>query len=193
MTLIAITGGIGSGKSVVCSVLRACGYLVYDCDLRARAIMDNTPEIWDALCEQIHPEAVVESKINRPLISSVVFADENKLQALNSIVHSAVERDLREWCVDNSERDLLFVETAILYESGLNRMVDAVWEVTAPEYVRIERVMRRNNVSADAVKARIDAQNRPIPADAVIPPTVTIRNDGRTPILPRIEELLSTL
>ena len=191
MTLVAVTGGIGSGKSVVCSVLRACGFLVYDCDSRAKAIMDSEAGIWNALCSHIHPNAVVNGKVDRPLISSVVFADPDKLARLNSIVHGAVERDLKCWCERHSDHELLFVETAILYQSDLNRIVDEVWEVTAPEYIRIERVMNRNGLSREAVVARIEAQNYGIPADAIRPPTFTIVNDNHAPILPAIEKLLA--
>lgn len=186
--LIAITGGIGSGKSVVCNILKACGFKVYNCDDEARRIMDSDSEIWAKLCRDIHPDAVRAGVIDRPLISSVVFSDGEKLKALNAIVHRAVEADLRLWVDAHSGEKVLFVETAILYQSGLDRLVDADWQVVAPEEVRIERVMKRNGLSREAVRARIASQTIPPPENPV--PTDEIINDNLTPILPQIEALL---
>lgn len=189
--LIAVTGGIGSGKSVVCNILKASGYSVYNCDDEARRIMDTYPLIWDQLCTRIHPDAVRGGVVDRPLISSIVFNDTEKLSALNAIVHKAVEDDLKLWCTSNGNSSVLFVETAILYQSGLNRMVEANWEVTAPEELRISRVMQRNNLSREAVIARIKAQKYTAPDHPV--PTSLIINDNITPLLPQIETLLQNL
>ena len=127
-TLTAITGGIGSGKSVVSRVLRILGYPVYDCDSAAKSLMDADEEIKRRLIDEIDSLAVVDGVIDRRRIAEVVFADAEKLAALNAIVHAAVREDIASW-VFSQDSDRLFVETAILYESGLNRMVDAEWRV----------------------------------------------------------------
>ena len=186
--LTAITGGIGAGKSVVSAILTAMGYPVYDCDSRAKALMDADTEIHVALCRLIHPRCVIDGVIDRPLISSIVFADAAKLQQLNGIVHAAVRADLAEWRIANASAPRLFVETAILTESALHTIVDDVWEVVAPQQLRISRVMARNNIPAEAVKARIAAQ-RPLPAD--LPNLIhQLHNDNLHPLLPQIEALL---
>lgn len=190
--LIAITGGIGSGKSVVSQILRTLGYPVYDCDREARIIMDRDCDIHRRLCHDIHPLAVVEGVIDRPLISSVVFNDSDALARLNAIVHSAVTDNLLAWSRTLAEAGhaIQFVETAIPVQSGLYKLVDALWQVTAPVGLRIARVQRRNGLTAAQVQARIDAQKAES-LDTI--PHVDIPNDTDTPLLPRIHSLLDSL
>lgn len=190
--LIAITGGIGSGKSVVCRILRILGYPVYDCDSRAKALMDADEAIKKRLVKEIDELAVVDGIIDRKLIASVVFADSTKLAALNSIVHSAVKEDIALW-VAAQETDLTFVETAILYESGLNLMVDAEWRVESPLELRIEHTMKRSGLSREEVKSRIAAQKTEAPDSAPPLRLFTISNDEIHALLPQIEELTGTI
>lgn len=180
--IIAITGGIGSGKSVVSRVVASMGFPVYDCDSRARRLQDSDPQMRRRIAEEITPEALnPDGSLNRAALGRCVFADPDKLLRLNQIVHGAVAADLRAE-IARSKSPLFFVETAILYESGFDSMVDAIWEVSAPEELRISRVMARNGLSAAEVKARIDAQ-RPSGAN---PSHYLIINDGETPVLPQI-------
>lgn len=187
-SLIAVTGGIGSGKSVVCNVLRALGYPVYDCDSRAKALMDADQEIKRRIAAEISPSAIdADGRIDRKILSTIVFNDTDKLNTLNAIVHSAVRADLRAW-KENLKCDLCFVETAILYQSGLDREVEAVWEVTAPVDLRIARVQKRNGLSADEVHARIASQS--FTPHTPHPLTYPIINDGRTSLLQQIDAFL---
>jgi len=186
--LVAVTGGIGSGKSVVCRILAASGYEVYDCDSRAKWLMDNSAEIKCGLCRAIHPEVVKGGCIDRQLLSSIVFSDKDKLQALNSIVHGAVLADIALWANAHADAGVMFVETAILYQSGLDRMVDEVWEVTAPEQVRVERVMKRNGMSEADVRARIRSQS--FVPERRHSRAMRIFNDGRESLLLQIDALL---
>lgn len=188
--LIAITGGIGAGKSVVSRILRCMGYNVIDSDSLARELMDNDNSIKEALNSRIAPDVVVNGIINRQRLASIVFSDTDKLATLNAIVHASV-RDTLAKIVQNSSDTVLFVETAILYQSHLNRQVDAEWRVDAPEEIRITRVMQRNAISAEQVKARIEAQRFTPDNSEPIPPITTIINDNSTPILPQILKALS--
>ena len=124
-TIIAITGGIGSGKSIVSRVLRAHSYTVYDCDSEAKRLMDIDTDIHDKLNKLIHPQAVVDRRINRPLIAEIVFSSDEKLSLLNSIVHHAVIEDLRRINVGELPHNILFIETAILYQSHIDEMASA--------------------------------------------------------------------
>lgn len=190
--LIAITGGIGSGKSVVSQILRILDYPVYDCDTQARIIMDNDLDIHHNLCRHIHPNAVVGGIVDRPLISSIVFNDADALDRLNNIVHGAVKAHLMAWseaCVQ-AGHNIRFVETAIPIQSGLYRQVDAIWQVTASARLRIDRVQRRNNLTISQVEDRINAQKSEN-LDAI--PHQDIPNDTDTPLLPRIHYLLDSL
>lgn len=186
--LIAITGGIGSGKSIISDILRAMGHKVYDCDTRAKALMDTDESIKNDLIDLISIDAVRNDRtIDRKLLSEIVFNDPDALSRLNSIVHKAVRADLRRWR-DTSSDKTVWVETAILYASRLDREVDEVWEVTAPSELRVQRVMKRNSMSRKQVLARISSQSTT--AAQLHPLTKAIVNDGVEPVLPQILSLL---
>lgn len=184
--VIAITGGIGSGKSVVSRVLQAMGWPVYDCDSRARILQDSDPEMRRRIAREVLPDSLnPDGSLNRAALGRCVFSNPDKLLRLNHIVHGAVADDLRTE-IRRCRRHLFFVETAILYESGFDKMVDAVWEVSAPEQLKISRVMARSGLTAEEVRARIASQSSP-----KNPSHFIIINDGETPVLPQILDELT--
>lgn len=145
---VGIAGGIGAGKSIVSRMLSVMGYPVYDTDARARAIMDFSDDIKAFLCREIHPDAVDAcGAIDRRLVGEVVFACDEKRLKLNGAVHDAVREDLRKWVISHAGSDVVFVECAIMCESGIAEMVDAIWVVEAPEALRVDRICRRNGSS----------------------------------------------
>lgn len=191
--LIAITGGIGSGKSAVCRCLSAWGLKVYDCDSRARRLMDSDPAIHRRLCEEISPDTVKNGIIDRPRLAEIVFSDPSKLARLNAITHRRVTEDLRRWRETNSSSSpVLFVETAILLESRLHDEVDQIWLVDAPEETRLARACLRDSATPDQIMARMRRQRRVRHEDVSVP-LHTIDNSGNTPLLPRLTELLADL
>lgn len=186
-SLTLIAGGIGCGKSVVSAILRAKGFEVYDSDSKAKEIMDSDNGLQRRLCEDIHALAVKDGIVDRKLISEIVFNDAAALARLNSIVHAAVIRDLSEWQAAHGGAGRLFVECAIPRSSGLVDLVDAVWEVVAPEEVRIARVEKRNGLSREHVLARMAAQESEDLSSYAVEQIV---NDNVAPILPQINHLL---
>lgn len=184
--VIAITGGIGSGKSVVSQVLRAMGYLVYDCDVEAKRIMNDCKEIPQAIIKAFGEDLIIAGEIDKSKLAEIVFNDKDKLRVLNGIVHPFVKIDFGNWVASHYKEDIVFVETAILYESDLASQVDGVWEVVAPEDVRIERVMNRSHISLESVKARINSQSEEFAGRKHI----IINNDGNNAILPQINKLI---
>ncbi|MFG6384991.1 MAG: dephospho-CoA kinase [Muribaculaceae bacterium] len=187
--LIAICGGIGSGKSVVSEILRSLGYEVYDCDSRAKQIMDSDLYIHERLCAEIHPESVVDGVIDRKLISEVVFGNPEALARLNDIVHRAVKADIERWAYEHAtDNAVKFVETAIPVSSGMVSMVNDIWEVTAPYNVRIERVKKRNGMSEAQIVARMKSQEVES-LDSI--PHQRIINSPDCAILPQIHCLLN--
>ena len=182
--VIAISGGIGSGKSVVSKMLIALGYNVYDCDARAKKLMDAEEGIKDAISEKISKDVIVNSNIDRLKLSQIVFNDNSKLQMLNSIVHGAVKDDLRQW-INNAKTDVVFVETAILYQSKLDEIVDEVWDVFAPKEIRILRVQKRNNMTREQVMARMKSQEYDINIKPRLKTSLII-NDDKTAVLPQL-------
>ena len=143
---IALTGGIGAGKSVVARLLRTMGYAVFDCDIEARMLMDGDDDIKARIGAEIAADAIDDQgAIDRARLSEIVFSDAEKLASLNAVVHGAVKERLARWCERQDKRPV-FVETAILYQSGLNRMVDAEWSVEAPVEIRVAREIGRAHV-----------------------------------------------
>ena len=184
--LIAITGGIGCGKSIVSQILKEFGFQVYNCDCNAKYLMDNSPTIKDCLKSTFGNDIIIDGTINRVKLANIVFNNKEKLVKLNNIVHSSVKEDLISWKLENSHNKLLFIETAILYQSGLDSIVDEVWEVNAPLEIRIERVMKRNNISRQDVLSRIESQKYEILAQA----DYIITNDDKVAILPQLVTIL---
>lgn len=188
--LIAITGGIGSGKSVVAKVLRNMGHQVYDCDLEAKRLMHSSQIIKEQLIARFGEDIyLADGSINKPLLSTIIFNNADALSAVNAIVHPVVKDDLFKWHHSNSATHS-FVETAILIEAGMQTMVDEVWNVTAPVETRIARVIRRNSTTRDKVLERINSQSTSLSEVAV--PVKTIVNDGTTAILPQVISLLTS-
>ncbi len=186
MRIIAISGGIGSGKSVVSRMVSVMGWRVYDCDSRARRLMDTSDEIKRRIASEISDSCITQdNEIDRQCLSGLVFNDAMALDVLNKIVHGAVREDFRDWCHRHADDGMLFVETAILYQSGMDSMVDEVWEVSASESVRIARVMMRNNLSEAEVKARIASQAAFTPTHRH-PRIIVIDNDGEVALLPQV-------
>ena len=192
--LTAIAGGIGSGKSVVSKCLRIMGYEVYDTDTEAKRIMDTSRGIKRAIAVEICREAITDTgDIDRRRLARAVFADSKLLGRLNVLVHRAVVDDIKMWYDTRSEAGIpLFVETALLYQSRIDTMVDCVWLVDAPVETRVGRIVGRGGISDTEARSRIDAQERYRP-DRRHAMTRLIVNDGRTALLPRIGELLSEL
>lgn len=184
--LIAITGGIGSGKSVVSRFLKIMGYAVYDTDTQARRLMNQSADVKARLVTCFGPEIYHNGLLNAHRLSQIVFGNNEALSCLNGIVHPAVRCDLRQWAGRCQSR-YAFVETALLYESRLCDIVDSIWKVTAPLTTRVQRVMARNGLTEAEVLARIEAQAA---EDRVNEKTHIIVNDGIEALLPQVMRLL---
>lgn len=192
MKLIAISGGIGSGKSVIARIVQVMGYHVYDCDSRAKALMTESEEVRSQLIETFGKAIYLkDGSLNRQHLSAVAFADPQALCRLNGIVHPATANDMRLWSDKRAALgdQVAFVETALLRTAGIDRMVDDVWHVTAPAAVRIERVQARSGLTAQQVQERMDAQRE---EERVTPGEQVIINDNDTALIPQVVKLLSS-
>lgn len=186
--LIAITGGIGSGKSVVSRILKVMGYAVYDTDTQARRLMNQSADVKARLVTCFGPEIYhnYNGLLYAHRLSQIVFGNNEALSCLNGIVHPAVRCDLQQWA-GRCQSQYAFVETALLYESRLCDIVDSIWKVTAPLTTRVQRVMARNGLTEAEVLARIEAQAA---EDRVNEKTHIIVNDGIEALLPQVMRLL---
>ena len=180
--IIGITGGIGSGKSTVARGLRAMGYMVYDTDYEAKRLitedMHVRQEIEDLLGKDVYKDGVYQTK----LVAQRVFSDPALLSQLNKIVHPAVKADILRWQAahDKEGKQLLFVDCAILYQAGFDKLCAHVVAITAPEEIRIQRTMVRDHTSMDKVLARMRAQDT---SNALQHAELVVNNDGKTEIM----------
>lgn len=187
-TIIAITGGIGAGKSVVSSILRNMGYSVYDCDSRAKELMNTSTLIKEKLTSRFGNDIYLsDSVLNKEKLGSIIFNSHEDLKYVNGVVHPVVKDDMLEWNEEQCQHPA-FVETAILKESGLDKIVDEVWVVTAPLETRVQRVMKRNAITREKVIERINSQIGGYESDEL--PVRIILNDGCSALLPQVDKFL---
>lgn len=155
--VVGITGGIGSGKSTVSSIIKVLGYSVYNSDSRSHELVNSDSRIVWSIKNMFGDELYQRGVLDRKALAAIVFKDRSKLKALNEVIHPAVSDDFIAW-KHAQQSKLLFKEAAILFESGAYRMVDSIILVKAPELIRIDRVMRRDGVEESLVKERISNQ-----------------------------------
>lgn len=154
---VALTGGIGSGKSVVARMFEDLGVPLYYADQRAKQLMTDSAELRQELKDLFGEQAFQGDTLNRGYIASVVFGDPAKLQALNALVHPRVERDYKHWLAEQAA-PYVVQEIPLLFENQKQSHYDVVITVTAPEEIRIKRVMRRDQVTREQVIQRMKSQ-----------------------------------
>ena len=196
--IIGITGGIGSGKSVIARQLRKMGYSVYDTDSEAKRIIVEDATVREQMTALFGEEVYKDDVYQTSFVAQQVFADKNLLAKLNAIVHPAVKADiiskfrslgvLSEPLKRNS--GLFFIECAILFQAGFDVLCDKVVAVTAPEDIRLERVIARDHSDMNKVRARMRAQEAEKDLQRA---DIVINNDGTTPIPTLCEKIILQL
>lgn len=141
---IGITGGIGSGKSLVSRIFSCLGVPVYDADSRAKYVMTTDGILIDQIKKEFGELSYHNNELNRSYISELVFKDKKKLEVLNRLVHPRVREDYKNWVIRQA-RPYVLKEAALLFEAQSNEMLDKVIVVSAPEELRINRVLERDN------------------------------------------------
>lgn len=157
MYKVGITGGIGSGKSTVCELLKGYGVAVYDSDSRAKELMNSDEDIRQQLVATFGEECYNAEGLNRAFLAGKVFGNEEALQQLNAIVHPAVRADFRQWAEMQSSAYVV-LESAILFDAGFESEVDATLAVLAPMPERVKRTMARDGSDKESVMRRIEHQ-----------------------------------
>lgn len=199
--IIGITGGIGSGKSVIARQLRKMGYSVYDTDSEAKRIIVEDATVREQMTALFGEEVYKDGVYQTSFVAQQVFADKNLLAKLNAIVHPAVKADIiskfRSLGVTsepsapseplNNDSGLFFIECAILFQAGFDVLCDKVVAVTAPEDIRLERVITRDHSDMNKVRARMRAQEAEKDLQRA---DIVINNDGQVAIRTLCEEIL---
>ncbi|MBD79480.1 MAG: dephospho-CoA kinase [Crocinitomicaceae bacterium] len=191
MLQVGVTGGIGSGKSLVCRIFQSMGVPIYEADARARELTNCDPEIRRNITEVFGVHSYTQDGLNRQLMAQEVFNNQEKLDRLNGIIHPVVGKDYKDWCHLHATNKVVIKEAAILFESGSYKSCDKVILVNAPESIRLSRVVERDGVSEEEVKQRManqwSSEKKMELADFLI------MNDGSQALIPQVIKVYKTL
>lgn len=159
MISIAITGGIGSGKSYVSNLLEERGIPIYNADNESKRLTVSDKEIRKGLVALVGEQVYFDDgTLNKSLLASYLFASTEHATQINAIIHPQVKADFRRWLEEHADCEIVGLESAILYESGFDDVVDAIVAVYAPESLRLERAMKRDGATEAQIRARMSAQ-----------------------------------
>ncbi|MEP7238163.1 MAG: dephospho-CoA kinase [Ferruginibacter sp.] len=190
MLKIGITGGIGSGKSTVAKVFEVLGIPVYNADLAAKRLMNEDAELKEKIKQQFGNDVYKNEKLDNKYLAHIVFASEEKLDILNSIVHPATINDANAWMLKQTTPYTL-KEAALLFESGAYELLDYVIGISAPAPLRLQRVMQRDGSSREEIMARMNKQ-----MDEEIKMKLCnfiIKNDEQQLLIPQVVALHETI
>ena len=196
MLRVGITGGIGSGKSFICKILQAKGFPVYDCDTEAKRLMVESEEIIQGLTSLVGEDAYLfdaENRtihLNKPVVAKYLFASSENTLKINSLVHPQVKADFQNWTLRQNS-DIVFMESAILYEAHFQDVVDYTILVTAPLDVKLERAMLRDHATREQIESRMrqqqDENNIIALADHII------LNDGVADVQTQVDHIINEI
>ncbi|NRB48345.1 MAG: dephospho-CoA kinase [Saprospiraceae bacterium] len=190
MLRLGITGGIGSGKTTVCKIFETLDIPIYYADDRAKWLMVKSPSLQTGIIQLFGDKAyAADGSLNRAHIGGIAFKDPAKLQKLNALVHPAVFVDGENWQQEQLALGVPYTlkEAALIYETGSYKMLDKVIVVTAPEEIRIQRVMKRDKLTAEEVKERI-ARQMP-ESEKVEKADYVIQNDGQHSLIKQVLQI----
>ncbi len=191
MKRVGVTGGIGSGKSLVCSLFEHLGVPVYEADTRANELIQHSSDIHRALTGLLGEKVYRKGKLNKTFLARVLFSDAGMREQINQVVHPVVFKDFLKWSERYKEKPYVIQEAAIIFESGAYRFLDDVINVYAPVKMRIARLLARDSSSTEEIRRRMHVQmtekNRRRRAG------FTIINDGERMILPQVVRIHNEL
>lgn len=189
--IIGVTGGIGSGKSVVSQLLRMMDVPVYDCDSEAKRLMCQSTEIRAALIQAVG-ECVYRTGglLDRAVLAAYMFGNAAHVEQINRIVHPVVRADFKCWA-KQSGRAVVAVESAILFEASMDADVDSVWLVYAPMDIRLQRVIQRDGSDEEAIRKRMQSQFSD--AEFLQRADRVVYNDGARSLILQVKENLALL
>ena len=188
MTLaIGITGGIGSGKSTVCELFKILGIPVFEADLASKKLINTNSEIKNGLIQLFGSNIYNTDKtINRKMLANLIFNDNLLLEQVNELIHPVVRTEYLNWLKQQNTAYIIH-EAAILFESGFYKMMDYTILVTAPEEIRIERVIKRDNALPEIVRRRMEKQW--LDEEKLKLASIELINDNKNLIIPKILEI----
>jgi len=191
MKVIGLTGGIGSGKSAVSRLLNVMGIPVYIADTESKRLTESSPVIKEKLSQKFGTDLYADGRLNKALLASLIFENEENRKYVNSIIHPVVRTDFEDWKAQQISFPLVAIEAAILFESGFADWVNVTVTVAAPEDLRIRRVELREGWSLAAIVSRIQSQ---LPEEEKIRRSdFVIHNDDRQALIPQVERMVAEI
>ncbi len=190
MKRIGITGGIGSGKSFIATIIERMGYPVYYSDIRSKELTNVHPVIRQGLIDFVGENVYFGGELDKKVLASAIFSNDELRMKVNQLIHPIVRQDFEDWA-NSQKSDLIFNEAAILFETGAYRNFDATILVYAPEELRLKRVLKRDIITKEEVLARMNNQLKDDEKRKMT--SLQILNDGESPLLIQIECLLEQI
>lgn len=187
MLKVGLTGGIGSGKTLISEVFARLGIPVFNADLESKKIVNSDPEVIDALKTEFGNDLYTSLGVNKKMLAEIIFSDEIALKKVNQIIHPKVRNYFNVWMISNENAPYVIEEAAILFESKANLEMDFTINVHADELIRIDRVVKRDNINTELVKERM--KNQLTDKERISLSDFTIYNDGEQMVLPQVLEI----
>ena len=191
MIKIGITGGIGSGKSIVSTLFKLHGIPVYNADEETKKLNNTSSHIREQLTEHFGEDLYDNNVLDKKKFANIIFNDPAKLELANSIIHPEVLKHFTHWCTQQSDHSIVALEAAILFESNFHIHLDKVVTVYSPLKTRIERVSLRDNVTAEIVESRI--KNQMPEKEKIGMSEYVIVNDYENSLIEQVENLLDDI
>jgi dephospho-CoA kinase len=188
MKIIGLTGGIGSGKTIVTQLMEIMGIPVYNTDEEAKRIMNENDEVREKLVTRFGSSVYSNNKLDKTLLANLIFNNKENIDFVNSVVHPAVFEDFSKWAAKRNHSPYTAIESAILFESGFDKKTDITICVSAPLEIRIERLLKRNQTNREAIlnrmKNQMSEEEKEIRADYIL------LNDNIKPLIPQLENTI---
>lgn len=156
--IVGLTGGIGSGKTTVLNLFKEFNVATYIADIEAKQLMNTSNVIKEKLIKEFGEDTYINNNLNRPYLAEIVFKNKEKLRVLNNIVHPEVYKHLQSFIANNSDKDYIIYENAILFENGSDTLCDKIITITAPKDIKIQRVVKRDSTTKKEVILRMNNQ-----------------------------------
>lgn len=188
---IGVTGGIGAGKSTVCSIIEAIGYPVFYSDEIAKQLQNQDEALIDSIKRLFGRNAYKDKLLNRKFIAEKIFSSSNLLEQFNQLVHPKVRESFENFILNNKQSDFVFNEAAILFETGSYKKFDAIILVIADDETRIKRVVERDCSTIEAVKIRVKNQWSQNKLQKMT--DFVVSNNQTELILPQVVAIIETL
>lgn len=191
MTIIGITGGIGSGKSIVCKLLSLYNIPIYDADKEAKALNNSSPIIKDKLIKRFGNSIYKENRLDKALLAKLIFTDKDNLAYVNSAIHTELAKHFLNWVKAHNEFNIVAIDAAVLLEAGFQKYVNKVITVSAPIDIRIERVAKRDNMGSEQIMSRIESQMSD--KERIKLSDFVIINDDKESIIEQTSNIIKTI